>query len=80
MDRAIDLLDTIKQTNMEVPLGEEREKGAESLFKEIIVENFPNLEKQTSRSRKPKECQKKMNLKRPTLKHIKLNFQKLKGS
>lgn len=25
---------------------EEREKGAESLFKEIILENFPNLEKE----------------------------------
>ena len=26
---------------------EERKKGAESLFKEIMVENYSNLEKQT---------------------------------
>lgn len=29
---------------------EEREKGAESLFKEIILENFPNLEKEGHKS------------------------------
>ena len=28
---------------MEVPEGEEREKGAKSLFKETMAENFPNL-------------------------------------
>ena len=27
-----------------IPKGEEREKGAETLFKEIIAENFPNPE------------------------------------
>ena len=26
-----------------IPEGEEREEGAENLFKEIIAENFPNL-------------------------------------
>ena len=31
---------------MGVPEGEEREKGSESLFKEIIAENFPNLGKE----------------------------------
>ena len=30
---------------MGIPEGEEREKGTESVFKEIIVENSPNLEK-----------------------------------
>ena len=28
-----------------VPKGREREKGAENLFKEIMPENFPNLER-----------------------------------
>ena len=28
---------------MGIPEREEREKGAESLFKQIIAENFPNL-------------------------------------
>ena len=30
-----------------VPEGEKSKKGAKSLFKEIIVENFPSLEKET---------------------------------
>ena len=29
-----------------VPEGEEREKGAESLFGKIIAENFPNMGKE----------------------------------
>ena len=29
----------------DIPKGAEREKGAESLLKEIIVENFPNMGK-----------------------------------
>ena len=28
---------------IEIPEGEERNKGSESLFKEIMTENFPNL-------------------------------------
>ena len=30
-----------------VPEGEEREKGPEKLFEKIVVENFPNLGKET---------------------------------
>ena len=30
-----------------VPEGEEREKGMENLFEEIMAINFPNLEKET---------------------------------
>ena len=29
-----------------VPEGEEREKGPEKIFEEIIVENFPNMGKE----------------------------------
>lgn len=42
------LWETIKIINIKiiwVP-GEEGEKGPESLFKEIVVENFPNLDKE----------------------------------
>ena len=28
--------------------GEEKEKGPKKLFEEIIAENFPNMEKETS--------------------------------
>ena len=42
-----DLWDSMKCTNIHiiaVPEGEEREKGPEKIFEEIIVENFPNIE------------------------------------
>ena len=44
-DSLRDLWDNIKHTNIRiigVPEGEEREKGPEKIFEEIIVENFPN--------------------------------------
>ena len=48
-DSLRDLWDNIKCTNIhiiEVPKGEEREKGPEKIFEEIIAENFPNLGKE----------------------------------
>ena len=45
-DSLRDLWDNIKCTNIHiigVPEGEEREKGPEKIFEEIIVENFPNM-------------------------------------
>ena len=44
-----DLWDNIKHSNIHVigvPEGEEREKGPEKIFEEIIVENFPNMGKE----------------------------------
>ena len=41
-----DLWGNIKRTNIHiigVPEGEEREKGPEKIFQEIIAENFPNM-------------------------------------
>ena len=41
-----DLWDNIKHTNIqiiEVPEEEEKKKGYEKIFEEIIVENFPNM-------------------------------------
>ena len=52
-----------------VPEGEEREKGPEKIFKEIIAENFPNMGKeivnqvqkaQSPRQDKPKEAHTKI--------------------
>ena len=43
-----EISDSIRKCNVRIigiPVGEEREKGAESLFKEIIAEKFPNLGK-----------------------------------
>ena len=45
-DSLRDLWDNIKRNNIciiGVPEGEEREKGPEKIFEEIIVENFPNM-------------------------------------
>ena len=45
-DSLRDLWDNIKRNNIRmigVPEGEEREKGLEKIFEEIIVENFPNM-------------------------------------
>ena len=44
-----DLWDNIKCTNVRiirVPENEEKKKGYEKIFEEIIVENFPNMEKE----------------------------------
>ena len=47
-DNLRDLWDLIKCINIwiiEVPEEEEKKKGYEKFFEEIIVENFPNMEK-----------------------------------
>ena len=48
-DRLRDLWDNIKHTNSHIigaSVGEEREKGPEKIFEEIIAENFPNMGKE----------------------------------
>ena len=48
-DSLRDLWDNIKHTNIHVigvPEGEEREKGPEKIFEEIMVENVPNMGKE----------------------------------
>ena len=45
-----DLWDNIKRANLHIigiPEGEEREKGTENVFEEIMAKNFPNLKKET---------------------------------
>ena len=48
-DSLRDLWDNIKHTNIRiirVPEEEEKKKGTEKIFEEIIVENFPNMGKE----------------------------------
>ena len=48
-DNLRDLWDNPKRTNIriiQVPEEEEKKKGSEKIFKEIIVENFPNMGKE----------------------------------
>ena len=50
-DSLRDLWDNIKHINIRiigVPKEEEKKKGTEKIFEEIIVENFPNLGKEIS--------------------------------
>ena len=53
-----DLWDKIKCINIRiigVPEGGKREKGHEKIFEEIIAKNFPNMRKETLKSRKHRE-------------------------
>ena len=53
-----DLWNNFKPTNIHiigVPEGEEREKGHEQIFEEIIVENFSITGKKSTKSRKHRE-------------------------
>ena len=56
-DSLRDLWDNIKRNNIciiGVPEREEREKGPEKIFEEIIIENFPNM--RSEERRVGKEC------------------------
>ena len=57
-DSLRDLWDNIKRTNIRI-IGvaeeEEKKKGTEKIFEEIIVENFPNMGKEIVKSRKCRE-------------------------
>ena len=46
---------THQHLNCRVPREEEKKKGYEKNFEEIIVENFPNMEKEIIKSKKYKE-------------------------
>ena len=57
-DSLRDLWDNVKHTNISiirVPEGEEREKGSNKIFEEIIAENFPNMGKEIVKS-KSRKC------------------------
>ena len=57
-DSLRDLWDNIKCTNTQiigVPEEEEKKKGYEKIFEEIIIENFPNMEKEIVKSKRHKE-------------------------
>ena len=57
-DNPRDLWDNTKRTNIRiigVPEEEEKKKGTKKIFEEIIVENFPNMGKETVKSRKHRE-------------------------
>ena len=57
-DNRRDLWDNIKHTNIQiigVPEEEEKKKGYEKIFEEIIVENYPSMEKEIVKFKRYKE-------------------------
>ena len=57
-DSLRDLWDNIKCTNIRiigVPEEEEKKKGTQKIFEEIIIENFPNMGKEIVKSMKRRE-------------------------
>ena len=68
-------LKTIKLTNIHTVEGhrKRREKGAESLFKEIMADQFPKVEKETDiQMQESQKAPNKIKFKRPTLRHYNL--------
>ena len=73
-DSLRDLWDSIKHTNIRiigVPEEEEKKKGYEKMFEEIIVENFPNMEKKiVSQVQETQRLPYRINPRRNTPQHI----------
>ena len=73
-DSLRDFWDNIKHTNIwsiGVPKEEEKKKGYEKIFEEIIVENFPNMENEiVSQIQEAQRVPYRINPRRNTLRHI----------
>ena len=84
-DSLRDLWDNIKCTNIQsirLPEEEEKKKGYEKSFEEIIVENFPNMEKEiVNQVQEAQRVPYRVNPRRNTPRHmlIKLTKTKHKG-
>ena len=81
-DSLRDLWDNIKRTTIRiigVPEEEEKKKGTENIFEEIIAENFPNMGKEIVN--KVLEAQRvpyRINPRRNTPRHISIKLSKIK--
>ena len=70
---------TIKCKNIYIIGVPEGKQDVEELFEEIMVENFPNLVKELDiQPQETQQVSKKMNLKRPTLRHVIIKIPKVK--
>ena len=81
-DSLRDLWDNIKSTNIwikGVPEEEEKKKGYEKNFDEIIVENFPNMEEEKfNQVQKVQRVPYRINPRRNTPRHILIKLTKTK--
>ena len=76
-----DLWNNIKWANlciMGIPEGEEKEKGFENIFEEIMAENFPNLKETVIKIQETQRAPNKLNPKRHTSGHFILKTAKVK--
>ena len=75
------LWDTIKCTNIciiGVPEGEEREKGSEKIFEEIVAKNFPNTGEKTATQVQEVQSVPRRNPRRNMSRHIGIKHIKIK--
>lgn len=76
-----ELSDSIRKSNiriMGIPEGEEREKGTENIFKQIVDENFPNLWTELDpRIQEANRTPNYLNPNRPSPRHIVLKLSKI---
>ena len=81
-DSLRDLWDNIKCTNIRiigVPEEEEKKKGTEKIFKEIVVENFPNMGKEIlNQLQEAQKVPYRINPRRNMPRHILIKLSKLK--
>ena len=81
-DSLRDLWDNIKCTNIRiigVPEEEEKKKGSEKIFEEIIVKNFPNMGKEiVNQVQEAQRVLYRINPKRNTQRHILIKLPKIK--
>ena len=77
-----DLWDNIKRTNIRiigVPEEEEKKKGTEKIFEEIIVENFPNMGKEiVNQIQEPQRVPYRINPRRNMSRDILIKLSKIK--
>ena len=81
-DSLRDLLDNIKRTNIRI-IGvleeEEKKKGTEKIFEEIIVENYPNMGKEiVNHVQEAQRLPNRINPRRNTPRHILIKLSKIK--
>ena len=72
--------DNIKQANLQIigiPEGEEKEKGIENIFEEIMAENFPNLKDTDIKIQEAQRAPNKLSPNRPTPRHIIIKMEKV---
>ena len=80
-DSLRDLWVNIKCTNIQITgvTEEEKKKGYEKIFEEIIVENFPNMEKEiVNQVQEAQRVLYRINPKRNTQRHILIKLIKIK--